>query len=342
MQHWPSPLHRARSELWGASTHCCKGSASLQVLRTSNMPSLSTASSPKGGVLNHLARATLRQLPPFLPRQAAAPTIFLERPTCPLLPRLQVSKGGTEDRWIPISFRKGGFCTFSTSESTNLKLERKGGGGEVVVDLALLKYMDVAESTHCCLLHPGLCCGYHRGSCLSYPAYFLTCARPPFSIPVKPSNSTSWRTAGNSTGAKGPLWGEQTILYIQPQNTRRTILDSFTTLTTKKSHSFLHKLLSVWGSDISKGQFANKFGLILGNGTAFGCSHNNILALLEKGKKTKQNPPWSDFTSRRAPKQMQDNKEHAGATRLLNATIYVLKLAVPRHHLYIRAITSSL
>lgn len=103
----------------------------------------------------------------------------------------------------------------------------------------------------------------------------------------------------------------------------------------KKSHSFLNKLLSVWGSNISKGQFTNKFGFVLANGTAFGCSHNNILALLEKEKtKQKPKPPWSDFTSRRAPKQMQDNKEHAGATRLLNATIYVLKLAVPRYHVY--------
>lgn len=61
-----------------------------------------------------------------------------------------------------------------------------------------------------------------------------------------------------------------------------------------------------------------------------------------KKKPKNKTPPWSDFTSRRAPKQMQDNKEHAGDTRLLNATIYVLKLAVPRHHLYIRAVTSSL
>jgi len=102
----------------------------------------------------------------------------------------------------------------------------------VVVDLALLKYMDVADSPCCCLPHPSLCCGYHQGSCLSYPACFLASLLRS----SEPSNSTSWRTAGNCTGAEGPLWGEQTILYIQSQNTRRTILDSFTipTTTTKK------------------------------------------------------------------------------------------------------------
>lgn len=64
------------------------------------------------------------------------------------------------------------------------------------------------------------------------PASFLTCARPPLSIPVKPSNNTGCHRAGNSTGATGSPWGKQTILYIQSQNTKRTILDSFTTLTT--------------------------------------------------------------------------------------------------------------
>lgn len=48
-----------------------------------------------------------------------------------------VSRGGTEEKQISLSFRKGGFYTFPASENTDLKLERRGRGGEVVVDLAL-------------------------------------------------------------------------------------------------------------------------------------------------------------------------------------------------------------
>lgn len=211
---------------------------------------------------------------------------------------------------------------------------------------ALLKYMDVANSTRCCLPHPSLCCGYHWGSCMSYPAYFLSCARPPVSIPVKPSKHTSWRTAGNSTGAAGPLWGEQTFLHIQSKrNTRRTILDSFTTLTTiqkkkKKSHLFLNKLLSV-SEPLTQARVKSLTNLGFLWKTEWHLGVLTTVSWLCLKKKIKQTP-WSAFTSRRAPKQRQDNKEHAGARRLLNATIYVLQLAVPRHHLHIQALTSSL
>lgn len=178
--------------------------------------------------------------------------------------------------------------------------------------------MDAADSPHCCLLHPSLCWGYHQGSC--YPACFLTCARPPSSIPVKPSNSTSWCTAGNSTGAKGPLWGEQTILYIQSQNTRRTIPDSFTTLKKKKSHSFLTKLLSVWGSDISKGQFTNKLGFFWQTELLLG-----VLLIISwpclKKKKTKTNKPKENtLVWLHKQKGPQANARQQGACRSYKAT----------------------
>lgn len=131
MQH--SPLSRPIQN----STHRCKGSVSQQVLCLQHTFFSQLPADPKAPPQppsESSSKATL-SLPSLT---SICPCYFPRKAHRPLLPRLQVSQGGTEDGYIPIRFRKGGFCTFPTSENKSSKLERRGRGGEVVVDFALL------------------------------------------------------------------------------------------------------------------------------------------------------------------------------------------------------------
>lgn len=88
----------------------------------------------------------------------------------------------------------------------------------------------------------------------------------------------------------------------------------------KKSHSFLTKLLSVWGSDISKGQFTNKLGFFWQTELLLG-----VLLIISwpclKKKRTKTNKPKENtLVWLHKQKGPQANARQQGACRSYKAT----------------------
>lgn len=144
------------------------------------------------------ARANLRPLLPSLP----TPTIFfLEGPTALFFSGCRQGRGELKRSRYHLALGRVVFPTFPTSE--NLRGE-EGVGRQRQTELCSNAWMWLTALT-AAFRTPASVVATTEGLTCAKPAYFLTYARPPLSIPVKSSNNTGCYRAGNSTGATGTL-----------------------------------------------------------------------------------------------------------------------------------------